>query len=189
MSAHDVHVTEPKYRDALQALESWVPDPRGGLPYDLFLFFTRFIPMVNVDLLIQDRDKGLLLTWRDDEFYGAGWHIPGGIIRYKETAEERIRATAQIELGATLEHHPEPVAVEQGIELERRERGHFVAIVYACRLTSEPDPERAFRAGTPVRGQWAWHRTCPPDLIPAQSAYRRFFPEGRHSGRDNGDTA
>jgi colanic acid biosynthesis protein WcaH len=31
-----------------------------------------------------------LLTWRDDESFGAGWHVPGGIIRYKETAADRI---------------------------------------------------------------------------------------------------
>ena len=171
----EVPASAADYRRAMQILESWVPSPGGGLPDEFFLFLTRFTPMVNVDLLIRDSDKGLLLTWRDDEFYGAGWHIPGGIIRYKETAEARIRATALLELGATIEYEPEPVAEEQSIETERRERGHFVSLIYACRLTSEPDAERAYRRGTPARGQWGWHTTCPPGLIPAQDIYRRFF--------------
>lgn len=36
----------------------------------------------------------------------AGWHVSGGIIRYKETAEDRIRATVRRELGAEVAEMP-----------------------------------------------------------------------------------
>jgi colanic acid biosynthesis protein WcaH len=49
--------------------------------------------MVNVDLFISDDQGRVLLTWRDDEIFGAGWHIPGGMIRYKETAGRASRPT------------------------------------------------------------------------------------------------
>lgn len=42
--------------------------------------------MVNVDLLIKNVSSNeTLLTWREDEYYGPGWHVPGGIVRFKET--------------------------------------------------------------------------------------------------------
>ncbi len=71
---------------ALAQLESAIGDPREGLPEDIFRFVTRIAPIVNVDLLMQDEAGRTLLTWRADEHFGAGWHVPGGIIRFEETA-------------------------------------------------------------------------------------------------------
>jgi colanic acid biosynthesis protein WcaH len=56
----------------LATLEAWAPEPAAGLPEELFLLFSRFMPLVNVDLLVQDERRGTLLTWREDEFYGPG---------------------------------------------------------------------------------------------------------------------
>ena len=67
----------------IAALEAEIGDPRHGLPEEVFRLVSRLTALINVDLLIQDEGRRTLLTWRDDEFYGAGWHIPGGIIRYK----------------------------------------------------------------------------------------------------------
>ena len=50
------------------------------------------------------------------------------MIRYKETAEDRIRATALEELGAEVAFDGAPI-VEQIIEPERRLRGHLVALL------------------------------------------------------------
>jgi colanic acid biosynthesis protein WcaH len=166
---------KPIPQKLLSALEAWAPEPSAGLPEDLFLIVSRLTPLVNVDLLIQDERRGTLLTWRDDRFYGAGWHVPGGIIRYKQTAGECIRATAQRELGAAVEFEPEPIAVIQNIEPVRRERGHFIALLYRCRLASPPTEALRFTGGAPRRGQWAWHAQCPSDLIPFHAPYRRFL--------------
>lgn len=166
--------TEPQQR-ALAVLDEWVPDAAGGLPEDFFVFISRFTPLINVDLIIQDERRRTLLTWRQDETYGAGWHVPGGIIRYRETAEERIHATARRELGADLAFEPQPMSVEQTMDPVRRERAHFISLVYSCRFITPPDPARQYIEGTPQRDQWAWHESCPPDLIPWQNAYRKFF--------------
>ena len=133
------------------------------------------MPLVNVDLLIQDERRRTLLTWRQDETYGAGWHVPGGIIRYQETAEHRIRATARRELGADVAFDPQPIAIEQIIDPDRRERGHFISLVYRCRLLGPPDPALQYVQGEPRRDQWAWHAGCPPDLLAVQAPFRRFF--------------
>jgi len=155
-------------------LDSWALNPTAGLPYELFLFVSRLVPMVNVDLLIYDDEGRILLTWRDDEIHGAGWHVPGGMIRYKETAEQRVHATALEELGATVEF-AEPPIIEQIIEPERRVRGHYVSLVYKCRLLSAPSPAMSFTEGEPMRGQWAWHTRCPENMIAVHQRYGRFF--------------
>jgi colanic acid biosynthesis protein WcaH len=165
---------QPDREKALAVLESWALDPTAGLPYELFLFVSRLVPMINVDLLISDDRGRVLLTWRDDEIFGAGWHVPGGMIRYKETAEERIRATALDELGAEVAFEGTPF-LEQTIDLERRLRGHLVSLVYRCRLTSPLNEAIRFNGGEPVRGQWAWHARWPVNIIAAHGPYRKFL--------------
>src|SRR3954451_13793393 len=86
-----VIVVKEIHQQAFAVLDAWVGEPVDGLPEEFFLFLSRYTPIVNVDLLIQEAigedRRRTLLTWRDDETYGAGWHVPGGIIRYKESAE------------------------------------------------------------------------------------------------------
>jgi colanic acid biosynthesis protein WcaH len=157
------------------ALDAWAGTPEDGLPPELFRFLTRMLPMINVDLLVKDDQLGTLLTWRDDELYGAGWHVPGGIIRYRETAETRIQRTAQAELGAAVEFEPAPMVIEQAIDRSRRERGHMISMLYRCRMASPPAEQLRARDAIPESGQWAWHRECPKNLIAAQAEYRKFI--------------
>ncbi len=85
--------------DAIAILDRQVSNPSAGLPDELFFFISRTTPMVNVDLLIKDENRRTLLAWREDSIAGTGWHIPGGIIRFKETFEQRIQKVAQLEVG------------------------------------------------------------------------------------------
>lgn len=75
---------------ALDLIEKQIKDPTVGLPEEVFLFISRITPMINVDLLIKDESGRTLLSWRDD-YTGKGWHVPGGIIRYKEKIDTRIK--------------------------------------------------------------------------------------------------
>jgi ADP-ribose pyrophosphatase YjhB (NUDIX family) len=160
--------------DAVHLLDDFCADPTTGLPEDIFLFVSRVTPLVNVDLLIKDADHRTLLTWRSDQYYGAGWHIPGGIIRYKETAHQRIREVAREELDATVDFDPAPIAVTESIAPERN-RGHFISLLYRCRLTSGPDPRRQSQPDPPQPGTWRWHTGPPPDLLEAHNMYRQFL--------------
>ena len=159
---------------AIQSLDEISADPHAGLPDELFLFVSRITPLINVDLLIQDERHRTLLTWRSDQDYGAGWHVPGGIIRYKETAGRRIRETAREELGASVEFEPAPVAVMETFSPERN-RGHFISLLYRCRLISEPDPRRQALTAPFQPGSWRWHTGPPPDLLKVHDMYRPFL--------------
>jgi ADP-ribose pyrophosphatase YjhB (NUDIX family) len=161
---------------AIRLLESRAGDARTGLPEDLFLFVTRLTPMVCVDLLIKDAVGRTLLTWREDAYSPPGWHVPGGIIRYKEPAAQRIAAVARTELGAEVNFEPQPLAVSEIIHPQRETRGHFVALLYRCFLRGPLDEGLRFSGqGTPRPNQWAWHERCPSDLLDVHSIYGDFI--------------
>jgi ADP-ribose pyrophosphatase YjhB (NUDIX family) len=127
------------------AMEEAEVNPCDGLPYDLFLFSTTLFPFINVDLFVENNNRQLLLSWRDDEYYGAGWQIPGGIIRMKETIEERIHKTACSELGCDIcGFDRNPIAVGENIVHIHRdglnnqlERAHNIALLYKCFLPDD----------------------------------------------------
>jgi colanic acid biosynthesis protein WcaH len=150
-------------------------DAGSGLPEELFLFVSRITPLVNVDLLIQDESRRTLLTWRSDRFHGPGWHVPGGIIRSKETAADRIRMVATQELGAAVQFGATPILVHESIVPDLRDRGHFISLLYKCQLAGALDPYRRYTPEAPLQDQWQWHDRCPENLIRAQRAYRAFI--------------
>jgi ADP-ribose pyrophosphatase YjhB (NUDIX family) len=161
-------------RRHIDALEEAAGDPHGGLPEELFVFVSRVMPLVNVDLLVKDDRGRTLLTWRDDESFGRGWHVPGGIIRYKESAADRVQACARDELGANVTCDAAPMMVSETIRAVRM-RGHFVSLLFRCRLLTDPDPLRQATSGPTARGAWAWHDRCPPDLLDVQRQYAPFL--------------
>ena len=159
-------------RSLIETLESGLEDPTRGLPEELFLFISRLTPMVNVDLLIKNSRNETLLTWRDDAFYGPCWHVPGGIVRFKETIAARIHAVAEKELGASVTFDQAPVAINEIMSANRDTRGHFISLLYECKLSGPLDPGREYKSGPIRHGEWAWHANSPEELIPSHGIYK-----------------
>ncbi|MFH0924534.1 MAG: NUDIX hydrolase [bacterium] len=159
----------------INLLEPLIKNPSEGLPEEIFLLVSRITPLINVDLLIKNDQDYTLLTWRDDGLYPPGWHIPGGIVRYKETMSERINAVAANELGARVMSKKDPLAINELIHPSRRVRGHFISLLYECTLISCPDENLRYKEGPPQKGEWAWHNKCPNDLLSIHEIYRKFI--------------
>jgi colanic acid biosynthesis protein WcaH len=155
-------------KHAIEIIETHIPDPKQGLGEVAFRMVSRLTPLVNVDLLFQNDSSETLLTWRADEFYGPGWHIPGGILRFKETFATRIHAVSRLELNASVEHDDEAYLIKQCINPTRDTRGHFISHLFRCRLTSPLDVSKKFDAHLPQNGQWAWHRSMPENFLEVQ---------------------
>jgi ADP-ribose pyrophosphatase YjhB (NUDIX family) len=164
-----------RLEEHIAAIESAIDDPRTGLPQPIFDFLSRITAVVNVDLLIRNDRGEVLLTWRDDALYH-GWHVPGGVVRFKERMVDRVAAVARSEIGTDVTIRPEPLAMTEIIEPTRAARGHFVSFLFDCTLAGPADETLRYRGGAPSRDQWAWHATYPPDMISAHQIYRRFFP-------------
>jgi ADP-ribose pyrophosphatase YjhB (NUDIX family) len=153
------------------------------LPEDIFLLISRITPLINVDLLIKSEQGQTLLTWRDDGYYPPSWHIPGGIIRYKETMADRIHAVALKELGADVKFKNNPMCINEVIHPSRRNRGHFISVLFKCTLIGSPNKKNRYKKGIPNPGEWAWHGRCPRDLIPVHAMYRKFISIGKKDKR------
>jgi colanic acid biosynthesis protein WcaH len=161
-------------RDHAGAILDAVSDASSGLPDDVFRLVSALTPLANVDLLIQDDRSRTLLTWRDDELFGTGWHVPGGIIRYKETMAGRIRACAREELGADVIVDDVPLMVMETFAAHRT-RGHHISLLFRCRLAGAPDERLRAVADPPLPGQWRWHSGPPENLLAMQLPYAPFL--------------
>ena len=161
--------------DLINQIETFISDPSKGLPEEIFLFVTRITPMINVDLLIKNEKGETLLVWREDKMLPPGWHVPGGIIRYKEPISERIKKVARNELKADVDFEPDPIAINEIILPDQRNRGHFISLLYRCKLKCPPDRSLMYIGGKPKNGQWAWHKKCPDNLIPVHFIYKKYI--------------
>jgi len=161
-------------QEHIDELESLIGDPRTGLPDPVFALVSRLTPLVNVDLLIRNDRGETLLTWREDAFY-RGWHVPGGIVRFKERMTDRLLAVARTELGAAVTVKGGPVAVNEVMHPTRDVRGHFISFLYECALLGPPAGDTKYDGGHPKHGEWAWHASAPADLIPQHNMYRAWI--------------
>jgi len=147
---------------------SHIKDPGEGLPDAAFEFALRLVPMINVDLLVRNEAGEHLLAWREDE-YDAGWHVPGGIIRFNEPIEKRIARVATSELGCEVRYNGFPAEIKEFFT----RRGHFISLMFLCRLADESaiPPRLASEPGRAKHGDVAWHRGVPPNLYRVHSVY------------------
>ncbi len=169
MAKHDFSALS----DAICYIERCVPLPDKGLPEEIFLFASRLTPLVNVDLLIRNEEGHVLLTWRDDEIFGSGWHVPGGCIRLSERFADRIGVVSRDELGANVIFSPVPLSVMESIDNKRICRTHHVSILFDCKLLSYPSRQKWSGNELPVAGEWAWHMECPDKFL--QPLYREIL--------------
>ena len=166
-------LNEITLQDAINFLNNLVPNPSSGLPQDLFLYISSTTPIVNVDLLIKDENNRTLLSWREDSYAGAGWHIPGGIVRFKETLEDRILKVMESEIGHIFEYDDVPLTINQ-IICRHNSRGHFISILYKCYLSSTFAPQNK-GSSVNTRGYLKWHSSCPEDLIKVHEIYKKYI--------------
>lgn len=156
---------------ALENVLRTIPDPSKGLPDEVFRFVLKLTPMINVDLLVRNDRGEHLLAWREDA-YGRGWHVPGGIIRYREAIEERIEAVAKEELAAEVDHTAKPVDLKQ----LWRVRGHFISLLYLCTLKKPvSNPTLWYTGGEPRSGQIAWFKGVPADVYWVHNYYAEWL--------------
>jgi colanic acid biosynthesis protein WcaH len=123
--------------------------------------------------LIKDKHNRVLLAWRDDQFAGAGWHIPGGIVRYKETIEQRIQQVALTEIGCEVDFDPEPITINQ-IHRSHDTRGHFISFLYNCSVNQSFIPDNSDKHNHEP-GFLDWHIVCPDNLIEVHEMYRKYI--------------
>lgn len=160
----------------INKIEKKIDNPSEGLPEDIFKFISRITPLINVDLLIQNKNKGTLLTWRKaGEKYAAGWHIPGGIIRIGEKLHKRLNEVAKNELGAKINFKKNVKEVNE-IHLTQKNRRHFVSLLYECKLKTKLKRNFDYRKkGKLIQDAWCWFKKPPKKLIKSHNIYKKYI--------------
>jgi len=162
---------------AFNTINEHIVDARVDLGTEIFHFVSSLTPIVNVDLLIKNKKGETLLTWRSDNFYGPGWHLPGGAVRFKEDPKIRVPKVAKSELGCKVQVEETPLTVRSQITDKRDVRGHFISLLYRCEATTSPLTSRKADEKNPLNGQWLWHRHAPDNLITVHESFRTFINE------------
>ena len=165
----------------LEAILARLSGRGADLPWPLFRFVTEVMATPNVDLLVQDDAKGVLLAWRDDPF-GAGWHVPGSIIRHREEIAHRIAACALDELGCEVAAGKGPVALVQIFD----DRGHSLSLCYLATLRGVPGRRVVEEGQTPAAGDLRWFAAPPAQLYPSHLVYRDILDALREGRLDGG---
>ncbi len=155
-------------------IRTYIEDPTQGLPEEIFLFATEITPMTNVDLLVRDENGRILLAWRNDQWYGNGWHVPGGIIRVKESFDERIQKCAQDELHTMVQYQKEPLEMFQIIEKEFHTRCHFYSFVFDCKVPDDYMIENG-NLKKDDTGYLKWHERFPENMLRCHNIYKKYF--------------
>ena len=152
-------------KTSIDRLKKTIMHPEMGLGDEMFLYVSSITPIVNVDLLFQREDGAILLAWREDDF-GTGWHIPGGVIRFKETFEERLQKTALNEIGTNISFDKMPCAINE-IILPQNTRGHFISFLYKCYfpVNFSVNEDNMFEH---KQGELKWFIACPEDFLEVQ---------------------
>tara|TARA_Y100000991_G_scaffold159941_1_gene122173 strand:- start:341 stop:844 length:504 start_codon:yes stop_codon:yes gene_type:complete len=160
----------------LDIVKNWFNsiDAKKGIGEELFLSISQLTPIINVDILIKNNKNEILLTWRSDQYYGPGWHVPGGIVRFKETLLDRVKKVAKSELLLELNNINGPIGHHEMFNNTRNIRGHFISFVFEVVLIKQP-PIKLKSGTTPKEGEWKWFKKCPEDFIHNQNALRVYF--------------
>lgn len=166
----------PEQKRSVQILREGQLDVDAGMPQELFLLLSGLMPLPNVDLLITNDRGEILLTRRYDPWFQCSWHIPGGCMHYGEDFLHCVQETAKRELGTTVEVSAEPITVRNVIRGKDdskqypRERGHNVAVLFACRLPKHWQLNNGAKTEQDD-GYAAWFRTLPEDFLEIQHVY------------------
>ena len=102
--------------------------------------------------------------------------MPGGILRLKETFDDRIQRTAESEIGVNVLYDEEPLEIVPIICPEMPVRGHFISFVYECKLPKDFYVENK-NLNRYERGYLEWHRKFPDDMLEVHTFYRKYFVE------------
>lgn len=128
-----------KEQKQLITLLKKIENPQLGLPQSVFDTLVKIVPFVSCELIIIGK-KGVLLTWREDKWW-KGWHVPGGLLRYRESFDNRIKKVADKELGIKIEKYK----FLFNMNYTEDSRGHSVSFVFLCFTNEAPRDGQFFK--------------------------------------------
>lgn len=163
-----------KLNELIHKVESYILDVKKGLPDDIFYFISRTTPLVNVDLIVFSSKKKILFTWRDDKYAGKGWHLPGGIIRFKEDMVDRVKIVAKKEIGIELNKIEGPIDIKQIIDETKTNRAHFISLLFKCYIDEKNENIIKYKVDNDS-SNYMLSKGIPKNLLSWHNIYKDYF--------------
>ena len=130
------------------------------------------VPRLCLDFIIIKDDR-ILLSQRDIEPYKGFWHLPGGMVRYKESFDDAAERILQDELGVSPTNKESAGFIEFLKEVnENGLHTHSVSIVFKTKLG-----EGKIR-GSNQASEVDFFESLPENVIPPQ---KKFLEENWES--------
>jgi colanic acid biosynthesis protein WcaH len=117
---------------------------RGLLPEATFRSIVAHAPLIAIDLVVQDRQRRVLLGWRRNPPARGYWFVPGGRVRKDETLASAFERISAAELGEAFQ-------LEQSIFMgvyqhfysdnfcgETRSSTHYITLAHKLRASDAP---------------------------------------------------
>ena len=120
------------------------------------------------------------MIFRDDGFYGPGWHLPGGIIRFREKVKSRILITLAKELNIKKGdiNLLSLISCVEVINSKKILRSHFLSFVYLVKLSKKNNKFPFFDENKVYRhGDIAYHQKCPENIIKEHLRFKKIINE------------
>lgn len=72
------------------------------IPKEIFDYIENYVPFSSVDIIINYKNEGIILTKRAIRPYRGWWHLPGSVILKNERMVDAVKRSAREELGLEL---------------------------------------------------------------------------------------
>ena len=112
------------------------------------------------------------MTWRDDKYSGKGWHLPGGIIRFREKINKRIANVGKTELNIKISKIKGPIALNE-IIINQKERSHFISLLYQCFLSK--NQFKNFYLKLKKNSKISFFKKKPHNLLNLHKIYKKYL--------------
>ncbi len=116
-------------------------NPKGDLPFEIFLAISKMVVFTACEIVVVNEKKEILLCWRNDRWW-TGWHFPGGLLRFGEKFEQRLKKTAVAELGVKLLSSKFLFPVNYPVS----KRGQDVGLIFLCKVSGQPKSGKFFKS-------------------------------------------
>ena len=89
----------------------------------------------------------------------------------QEKIINRVHKVAKNELNSNIISEKTPIEINE-IMLNQKNRGHFISILFSCKLIDKLPEKLKYVDGVPKICQWKCHNKCPHNIIFTDKIYK-----------------
>ena len=106
---------------------------------------------------------------------GWRWHLPGGIIRFREQMIRRVEKVATSECCIIPKNITGPIEYFESIDILQKERSHFITFIFSCQVDIQKTELTFGKDWLTNLEKGKFFKFFPEEMIPLHHKYKKFF--------------